>query len=298
MRTAGMLPADITSEEKFRSGVAGLKDSEVANRWNAFLPNLAAVRPNVGQTFAQVVHTDGVAVSVMFIRPQPAEPPGELPRMGKEEGAVNPLAHLNADWLGCDPRAATSEHGDSGPRGALPLWRCEVRVAAQPDCGAILPAERHHGTRQEVQGLDGRHQASARSTAASHQLHRLAAAVPGVRCHDAVDLAGHVGRAVQAALVQRQVPAVRRQAAYGGQVLGLDCQGCQGTLQLSCHRSPPGTGLWVAAPGAQHGDAVPDVLYKQCHHAQVLRPRRVSRAEHRPHCSRARPPSRAQQLAG
>ncbi|GFH31287.1 hypothetical protein HaLaN_30300, partial [Haematococcus lacustris] len=49
MRIAGMLPADITSDEKFRSGVDGPKDSEVANRWNAFLPNLAAVRPNVGQ---------------------------------------------------------------------------------------------------------------------------------------------------------------------------------------------------------------------------------------------------------
>ncbi|GFH07275.1 hypothetical protein HaLaN_02057, partial [Haematococcus lacustris] len=91
MRTAGMLPADITSLAKFRSGVAGPKDSEVANRWNAFLPNLAAVRPNVGQKFAQVVHTDGVAISVMFTRPKPAEPPGELPCMGKEEGAVNPV---------------------------------------------------------------------------------------------------------------------------------------------------------------------------------------------------------------
>ncbi|GFH20074.1 hypothetical protein HaLaN_17137 [Haematococcus lacustris] len=58
----------------------------------------------------------------------------------------------------------------------------------------------------------------------------------------------------------------------------------------------------VAVPGAQHGDAVPDpgldVLYKQCHQAQLLRPRRVSRAEHRPHCSQAGPPTRAQQLAG
>ncbi|KAJ9525712.1 hypothetical protein QJQ45_003480 [Haematococcus lacustris] len=96
MRTVGMLPADITSLPKFRSGVAGPKDSEVANRWNAFLPNLAAVRPNVGQKFAQVVHTDGVAISVMFIRPKPAEPSDKLPCMGKEEGAVNPLAHLDA----------------------------------------------------------------------------------------------------------------------------------------------------------------------------------------------------------
>ncbi|KAJ9519518.1 hypothetical protein QJQ45_000610 [Haematococcus lacustris] len=57
----------------------------------------------------------------------------------------------------------------------------------------------------------------------------------------------------------------------------------------------------VAAPGAQHGDAVlhpgPDVLNKHQQH-QVLRPGRVSRAEHPPHCSRAGSPSRAQQLAG
>ncbi|GFH32951.1 hypothetical protein HaLaN_32253, partial [Haematococcus lacustris] len=72
MRTAGMLPADITSLPKFTSGVAGPKDT---------------VRPNVGQKFAQVVHTDGVAISVMFIRPKPAEPPDKLPCMGKEEGA-------------------------------------------------------------------------------------------------------------------------------------------------------------------------------------------------------------------
>ncbi|KAJ9530852.1 hypothetical protein QJQ45_028827, partial [Haematococcus lacustris] len=94
----------------------------VANRWNAFLPNLAAVRPNVGQKFAQVVHTDGVAVSVMFTRPKPAEPPGELPRMGKEEGAVNPLAHLDADWLGCDPgktNMATVAHEERYPSGAV-----------------------------------------------------------------------------------------------------------------------------------------------------------------------------------
>ncbi|GFH25911.1 hypothetical protein HaLaN_23955 [Haematococcus lacustris] len=54
--------------------------------------------------------------------------------------------------------------------------------------------------------------------------------------------------------------------------------------------------------GAQHGDAVPDpgldVLNKQCHQAHVLRPGRVSRNEHPPDCSRARPPTRAQQLAG
>ncbi|GFH28110.1 hypothetical protein HaLaN_26546 [Haematococcus lacustris] len=101
MRTAGMLPADVTSLPKFRNGVAGPKDNE---------------------TFAQVVHTDGVAVSVLFTRPKPAEPPGELPRMGKEEGAVNPLAHLDADWLGCDPgktNMATVAHEERYPSSAV-----------------------------------------------------------------------------------------------------------------------------------------------------------------------------------
>ncbi|GFH24905.1 hypothetical protein HaLaN_22782 [Haematococcus lacustris] len=100
MRTAGMLAADITSLTKFRNGVAGPRT--VANRWIAFLPD-PSLWPNDGQTYAQVVHTDGVTVSVLFTRPKPARPHDKLPHMGKQEGAVNPLAHLDADWLGCDP---------------------------------------------------------------------------------------------------------------------------------------------------------------------------------------------------
>ncbi|KAJ9519926.1 hypothetical protein QJQ45_014658, partial [Haematococcus lacustris] len=127
MRPAGMLPADITSLTKFRNGVAGPKDSEVANRWLAFLPNRASLWPNDGQTFAQVVHTDGVTVSVLFTRPKPAGPPDELPRMGKQEGAVNPLAHLAADWLGCDPgktNMATVAHEERHPSGAVEsVWQ-------------------------------------------------------------------------------------------------------------------------------------------------------------------------------
>ncbi|KAJ9519155.1 hypothetical protein QJQ45_007719 [Haematococcus lacustris] len=127
MKAAGMLPRDITSLPKFRNGVAGPKDSEVANRWNAFLPNLASLHPNRGQTFAQVVHTDGVAVSVLFTRPKPAEQPDKLPSMGKEEGAVNPLAHLDADWLGCDPgktNMATVAHEERYPSGAVKsVWQ-------------------------------------------------------------------------------------------------------------------------------------------------------------------------------
>ncbi|KAJ9522341.1 hypothetical protein QJQ45_008183 [Haematococcus lacustris] len=82
----------------------------------------ASLRPKRGQTFAKVVHTDGVAASLMFTRPKPAEPPGELPCMGKEEGAVNPLAGLGADWLGCDPgktNMATAAHEQRYPSGAV-----------------------------------------------------------------------------------------------------------------------------------------------------------------------------------
>ncbi|GFH08124.1 uncharacterized protein HaLaN_03039 [Haematococcus lacustris] len=102
MRPAGMLPADITSLPRFRYGVAGPRDSEV-------------------------VHTDGVTVSVLFTRPKPAGPPDELPRMGKQEGAVNPLAHLDADWLGCDPgktNMATMAHEERYPSGAVEsVWQ-------------------------------------------------------------------------------------------------------------------------------------------------------------------------------
>ncbi|KAJ9532780.1 hypothetical protein QJQ45_010898 [Haematococcus lacustris] len=91
------------------------------------LLGLMPVRPNVAPEFAQVVHTDGVAISVMFIRPKPAEPPDKLPCMGKEEGAVNLLAHLGADWLGCDPgktNMATVAHEEQYPSGAVKsVWQ-------------------------------------------------------------------------------------------------------------------------------------------------------------------------------
>ncbi|KAJ9530707.1 hypothetical protein QJQ45_014873, partial [Haematococcus lacustris] len=117
----------VHTTREMEASMAAWQLDMVADRWNAFLPNLAAVRPNVGQTFAQVVHTVGLAVSVMFTRPKPAEPPGELPRMGKEEGAVNPLAHLDADWLGCDPgktNMATVAHEERYPSGAVKsVWQ-------------------------------------------------------------------------------------------------------------------------------------------------------------------------------
>ncbi|KAJ9529314.1 hypothetical protein QJQ45_007998 [Haematococcus lacustris] len=117
LRTTGMVLANVTLE-KFRSGVVrrgrklGPKDSE---------PNLAAVRPNVGQIFGQVVHTDEVANNVMFTRPKPAEPSGEQPCMGMEEGVVDPPAHLDSDWLGCDPgktNSASVAHEERYPSGA------------------------------------------------------------------------------------------------------------------------------------------------------------------------------------
>ncbi|KAJ9527433.1 hypothetical protein QJQ45_025704 [Haematococcus lacustris] len=76
----------------------------VANRWDALLPDPRRQQlSSPKHSSAQIVHTDGVAISVMFLRPKPAAPPAELPRMGKHMGAVNPLAHLDAEWLGVDP---------------------------------------------------------------------------------------------------------------------------------------------------------------------------------------------------
>ncbi|GFH18670.1 uncharacterized protein HaLaN_15512 [Haematococcus lacustris] len=56
----------------------------------------------------------------MFLRPKPAAPPEELPRMGKGMGAVNPLAHLDAEWLGVDPgetNMATVAHEERSAAG-------------------------------------------------------------------------------------------------------------------------------------------------------------------------------------
>ncbi|KAJ9522808.1 hypothetical protein QJQ45_019796, partial [Haematococcus lacustris] len=138
MHDAGMLGVlteeGVTSLKKFRNGalpdpavpgnfIAGPKDSHVATRWDALLPDprrqkLASPKHN----FAQIVHTDGVAISVMFLRPKPAAPPAELPRMGKGLGAVNPLAHLHAEWLGVDPgktNMATVAHEERSAAGTV-----------------------------------------------------------------------------------------------------------------------------------------------------------------------------------
>ncbi|KAJ9517233.1 hypothetical protein QJQ45_009151 [Haematococcus lacustris] len=133
MRAAGMLPADITSLPKFRNGGQP--------RWIAFLPSSLppaiqpSIWPNDGQTFAQVVHTDGVTVSLLFTRPKPAGPAAELPRMGKQEGAVNPLEHLNADWLGCDPgktNMATVAHEERYPSGVVEsVWQRSLTAFTQ-----------------------------------------------------------------------------------------------------------------------------------------------------------------------
>ncbi|KAJ9506397.1 hypothetical protein QJQ45_004899 [Haematococcus lacustris] len=138
MHDAGMLgnltEEGVTSLKKFRNGalpdpavpgnfIAGPKDSQVANRWDALLPDprrqkLASPKHN----FAQTVHTDGVAISVMFLRPKPAAPPAELPRMGRGLDAVNPLAHLHAEWLGVDPgktNMATVAHEERSAAGTV-----------------------------------------------------------------------------------------------------------------------------------------------------------------------------------
>ncbi|KAJ9520604.1 hypothetical protein QJQ45_007493 [Haematococcus lacustris] len=116
--------------------------TDVVKRWNAFLPNIASLRLNVWQTFAQEVHTDGVAARLMFPRPRPAEPPGELPCMGKELGSVIPMA----DWAPISWAATRkSQYGESAPRGAAPLRRCYGPTARVPmvksEADVSAPAE-------------------------------------------------------------------------------------------------------------------------------------------------------------
>ncbi|GFH05613.1 hypothetical protein HaLaN_00106 [Haematococcus lacustris] len=172
--------ADVTSEDKFRSGVvrrgrklkSGLKDSE---------------------TFAQVVHTDGVAASVMFTRPKPAEPPGELPRMGKELGAFNPLAGLGGDWLGCDSwktNMATVAHEERYPFGVVKsVWHRSLTSAQYYRQGGIT----QHAKESKAWLAD------------SLQRYRYAATVLA----NWPDMWAELSK-----------PVVRRQAAHGGQVMG------------------------------------------------------------------------------
>ncbi|GFH26762.1 hypothetical protein HaLaN_24965, partial [Haematococcus lacustris] len=155
MHDAGMLGVlteeGVTSLAKFRNGalpdparpghfIEGPKDSHVANRWDALLPDPRRQKlASPKHSFAQIVHTDGVALSVMFLRPKPAAPPAELPRIGRHMGAVNPLAHLDTEWLGVDPgktNMATVAHEERSAAGTV------VSVAAASvQLGEAIPSQ-------------------------------------------------------------------------------------------------------------------------------------------------------------
>ncbi|KAJ9511205.1 hypothetical protein QJQ45_017077, partial [Haematococcus lacustris] len=58
----------------------------------------------------------------------------ELPRIGKHMGAVNPLAHLDAEWLGVDPgktNMATVAHEERSAAGTVVPARQRSRTAGQ-----------------------------------------------------------------------------------------------------------------------------------------------------------------------
>ncbi|KAJ9527103.1 hypothetical protein QJQ45_025201, partial [Haematococcus lacustris] len=150
MSDAGMLgvltEAGVTSLDKFRNGalpdpanpghyIEGPENSKVASRWDALLPNPRRQKlASPKHRFAQTVDTDGVAISVMFLRPKPAAPPAKLPRMAKGMGAVNPLAHLHAEWLGVDPgktNMATVAHEERSADGSVVSVRHWTLTAGQ-----------------------------------------------------------------------------------------------------------------------------------------------------------------------
>ncbi|KAJ9533161.1 hypothetical protein QJQ45_018252, partial [Haematococcus lacustris] len=312
MRAAGMLPADITSLTTFRNGVAGPRDSE----------------PNDGQTFAQVVHTDGVTVSVLFTRPKPAGPPRELPRMGKQEGAVNPLAHLDADWLGCDPgktNMATVAHEERYPSGAVEsVWQRSLTAGQYYQQSGIT---QHAKTSKAwMAGIQPEHTVLSQVTnyTASLQRYREYAAMTLVTWpamwaelskprwsnarfrlyrYKQSTVAKFWAETVRGAEVRCNSAATGRPLALAYGAAGFRGRGSIGSrgvpvkqmLKEACKQFPervvlvhefpgqlcphqrggrPGRVFQVAAPGAQHGDAVPDpgldVLNKHQQH-QVLR---------------------------
>ncbi|KAJ9525068.1 hypothetical protein QJQ45_017374, partial [Haematococcus lacustris] len=136
----------------------------------------------------------------MFMRPKPARPLDELPRMGKQEGVVNPLAHLDADWLGCDSGRtnwAIAAHEERYPSNAVEsVWHRNLISAqnyrqsgitqdAKESKASMTDMQLQHdemslATNCMDQSMDGRHPTRTRCAVASHQLHRGAAAVPGV----------------------------------------------------------------------------------------------------------------------
>ncbi|KAJ9510249.1 hypothetical protein QJQ45_015732 [Haematococcus lacustris] len=133
MRDAGMLGVlteeGVTSLKKFRNGalpdpaepgkfIEGPKDSQVscqsgasqslgaqsaAFRWDALLPNPRRQKlASPKHSFALIVHTAGVAISVMFLRPKPAAPPAKLPR----QSSLPPNTRLDRSYYDKLKRAA------------------------------------------------------------------------------------------------------------------------------------------------------------------------------------------------
>ncbi|KAJ9526930.1 hypothetical protein QJQ45_025368, partial [Haematococcus lacustris] len=117
-RMLGVLTEEgVTSLDKFKNGalpdpakpgkyIEGPEDSQVADRWDALLPNPRRQKlASPKHIFDQTVHTDGVAISVIFLRPKPAAPPAELARMGKGMGAyyrdsgITRQAQATKTWL-------------------------------------------------------------------------------------------------------------------------------------------------------------------------------------------------------
>ncbi|KAJ9510947.1 hypothetical protein QJQ45_027826, partial [Haematococcus lacustris] len=80
------------------------------------------------------IHRSHPSLTQTNLRPKPAAPPAEPPRMGKHMGAVNPLAHLDAEWLGVDPgktNMATVAHEERSAAGTVVSVRQRSLTAGQ-----------------------------------------------------------------------------------------------------------------------------------------------------------------------
>ncbi|KAJ9506649.1 hypothetical protein QJQ45_003739 [Haematococcus lacustris] len=159
-------------------------------------------------------------------------------------GAVNPLAHLHAEWLGVDPgktNMATVAHKERSADGSVVSVRHWKLTAGQyyRDSGITWQAQATKIWLAKVKTqLTALSQVSSKpSSLASYR--RFADTVPG-------DVRRHVGRGLKAALGQRQVQAVLWQDARGGFVLGQGVAAAHQAGQAALAGPCPSTGLWAA----------------------------------------------------
>ncbi|KAJ9533357.1 hypothetical protein QJQ45_026405, partial [Haematococcus lacustris] len=134
----------VHTTREMEAAMAAWQLDMVANRWDALLSDphrqkLASPK----HKFAQIVHTDGVAMSVMFLRPKPAAPPADIRRCAVGLGPPKRRKGTKAE------QAAEPTKGKGKAQGKA----ATAKPAPQPgrwldrDCNAALNMQRNGESR-------------------------------------------------------------------------------------------------------------------------------------------------------